>query len=369
MKCQLFCIIVVIFSIMINSASSFRLFDIFGGSKKVNNINANTKNSIESDLKASVQPSSSSVATGTAAPPVDSALVELKIKESKGKILDGKLESSIESLIAVVEADEENFEGNRLLGAVLLSLNQSKIAEGFLYNAVRISKWKDLHSIANLAESLRVNGDPILSEKVALKGLNATSAHDDGILAFTLGAIYQDLGNYVRSSEWYQVSAIRQVNNIEAWLRASTMKFPSQFQNFSTAEFVLYKANQANPDNVELIYNLALALHMENRPAEAIKLYNVVRDLDPQEKVADVKGALATALHSVGNVNEAFRFYQLAINANQNSEVLLSNFAILLCSNGLRKEGVELVRRAYSIAPNSEDTKKAMSVCDVRVQM
>lgn len=288
----------------------------------------------------------------------------------KSKILKGDLKDSLSGLLSILESDPGNFEGNRLAGAVLLALNQPKMAEKFLFNALTISNWTDLHSVANLAESFRLSDDPSLAEKIALRGLSHAQTGDQdstGVLGYTLGAIYADLRNYTMSSDWYLASAFSQQNNIEAWVRASTLKFPLEYQDIKYAKNVLMQALELNPQNPELLFHLGIASYMDNRIEDAIALYRSALELDVSSSIKNLKASLATALHSAGRLQEAYEFYQQSAQSDPTNVILLSNYATLLCSQGYLPRGIEILKSAAKLNPQSKDVRRAMLACQVNV--
>ena len=246
---------------------------------------------------------------------LDQAEVDLLLNGAKDKLRVGLLEESIPVLIEVLEQDTDHFEANRLLGSVLLSLQRYKMAESLLYTAVKVSNWSDLNSIGNLAECLRLSNELDLALKVASRGINIELKNEyergeHGFLRFVLGSIYFNKAEYTMSAEWYLSSALMQVGYIEAWIRASTLRFPSEHINKLTAINVLTVAVRQNPQNVMLLHKLGEALLLNDMAADAVVILQSALAQDPDGQIADSRSYLANALIILGRVEEANSLYQ-----------------------------------------------------------
>ena len=115
------------------------------------------------------------------------------------------MEAALDGLLIVIQIDEDNLECNRLIGSVLLAVQQQDLAEQFLYIAIKLSNWTDVSSLSNLAESMRARGDYELAIKIAAKGLHAVNQSDPtGLLSNSLGLSYLSLQNYsLAAGEFY----------------------------------------------------------------------------------------------------------------------------------------------------------------------
>lgn len=299
--------------------------------------------------------------------------IDKTMREVKERIGSGNLWDASNLLLSVLEVDHENLEANSLIGACYLALSRPDLSEGFLYTAVSLSKWSDIVSVANLAESLRLNKDLVLASQVAVKGFNGAEAKDkSGHLQYVLGSIYHDIGNFKASAEWFLASAMMlqhpqaaatvpatATSSIDAWLRASTLQFPVAGRDYVFAENVLAEALKDNQDNSIITYYLGLVFHHTNRLTEAILFYKQALRLDPNNY--DALSTLATAYHSQGNIQDALNTYQLAEARFPNNAILLANFA--LCLNGVggnAQAAVTLATRSLSQDPSNKSAEAAL---------
>lgn len=274
---------------------------------------------------------------------VDAKKLDALIKVAKDSLAAGHVKDAADQLLTVLEADPDSFEGNSLIGSCYLVLNRPDLAEQFLYSAVHLSKWTDAVSVANLAESLRLNNDSALAIQVAIKGYEALGKKDEsGLIEYVLGASYADQKKFTLASEWFLSAAMRQPKNIEAWLLASTMKFPQEEQNYKFAENVLVEGLKTNENNVDLVHHMGRALHHTGKYDQAIKCFTFVLESDPANK--DARTMLATSLHaSGGRPMDALNAYNEAVKIDGENAVLLSNFALLLHSNFNTQVGADVI--------------------------
>jgi tetratricopeptide (TPR) repeat protein len=298
--------------------------------------------------------------------PVDANKVAALIKEAKDSLGVGNVNVAADQLLSVLEADPDSFEGNSLIGSCYLVLNRPDLAEQFLYHAVHLSEWKDAVSVANLAESLRLNKDSALAIQVAIKGYEALGKKDEsGLIEYVLGASYADQNKYTLAAEWFLSAAMRQPKNVEAWLLASTMKFPQAEHNYKFAENVLVEGLKANEHSVELVHHMGLVMHHTARYDQAIKCFTFVLEQQPTQKEA--RTMLATSLHAVGDrPMDALNAYNEAVKYDGDNAIMLSNFALLLHSSfNTQVSGdviANLAERALKIEPQIPEAQSILAL-------
>ena len=279
-------------------------------------------------------------------------------------IANQKINEALDLFFDTLEENPYILEINYAVGTLLLSLNKFELAEGFLYHAVKISRWKNAPAVANLAQCLLMDGSVDFAEKVSKKGLHALGNKDEsGDISYIMGLIKFSVGNYTESADWFLSSAIHNPQNIEAWLRASTMTFPANDRDYRFAENVLLQGLDYNPSNSLLLYHMGLLLHTTNRIEAAIPLYEEAIRLDSSLIVA--QGSLATAYHAVRRFQEAENRYKVAIMAESNNTILLANYALLHCNEFKNLvEGRKMLEVALTLDPKSLDVEKAVAACN-----
>lgn len=361
-------------------SSLFQKFSSFlkgkSGTKK--NIAAGTTGiAAATPVISQTQQSTQGLATADASsppPPVpldESTLkaVDAHIQQAKSLIHASNMKGASESLLLALELHPDSLEANSLLGSCYLLLGRPELAEGFLYSAVRLSKWVDPVSIANLAEALRMNGDLNLAVQVAMKGYESLGRKDEsGMVEYILGACYLEQKKYSIASEWFLAAAMHQPHNIDAWLYASTMKFPeSQRTDYKYAENVLLQGMQENPNAVELVFQMGMVMFYTQRSTQAIKCFDFVIKQEPAHKQAHAM--LATALHAMGSEHamDALSAYNEAIKYNTDNAVLHANFGLLLHSEFATQgqvntdDIVRLADRALQLDPSIEDAARLVN--------
>ena len=207
---------------------------------------------------------------------------------AKNYLSSGSLKPALDALLGALETDPNNIEANSLAGATLMALNEYTSAEALLYSAVKLSAWSDYLSMANLAECLRINGDLEMAEKVAFKALKSPAADRDpsGILAYTLGNLFLSKHKYAEAADWLLSSAVKQSNNVDLWIKASTLMFPPENRDFKFAANVLSEANSRNPSNSQILVYLGIALSETGRLADGVALVEESYRLDNTNTLA-----------------------------------------------------------------------------------
>ena len=112
-------------------------------------------------------------------------------------------------------------------------------------------------------------------------------------------------------------------------------------------------------------------MHLTERIASAVPLYEEVLRSQPTQYNA--VSALATAVHSLGDFQQALNLYAIAEEKDAGNVIMLANYAILLCEQlgarveGAREKGLALVGKGEMIVdvarnPNP-DLLRAKAAC------
>lgn len=112
-------------------------------------------------------------------------------------------------------------------------------------------------------------------------------------------------------------------------------------------------------------------MHLTERIASAVPLYEEVLRSQPTQYNA--VSALATAVHSLGDFQQALNLYAIAEEKDAGNVIMLANYAILLCEQlgerveGAREKGLALVEKGEIIVdvarnPN-QDLLRAKAAC------
>lgn len=285
------------------------------------------------------------------------------IDQSKGLILEGNVEQSVDVLLPVFKARPDHTEANALVGAILLSVHRFELAEQFLFSAVNTSHWTNSGAVANLAQVLMQTDAVPLAVRTLRRGLDAVNNEDTtGALSLSFGDVAFFVGNYSQASEWYLLAALKRVNNIDIWIKASTIRYPAQGRNLKVAENVLVQALALNRENSEIVFNMGLAMHGSGRLTEAITFYQEALRMGHRD--SELVSTLATALHANGQLTEALQQYAASESlAPSTNAVFLANYAMLLNTLGNKQEAIKTATRALALDSTSVDALRAMREC------
>ena len=171
---------------------------------------------------------------------------------------------------------------------------------------------------------------------------------------------------------------------MDTWLYASTLLFPPKHHNYIYAQNVLIEAIQQIPNNPHILFYLALSLQYTNKYTESIFFYQKLLEIDPlYRNQYEVYGNIATAYHALGKYEEAIYAYKIAVNKNSTSNtdntsnsntdssnnipnihnihatgspnvVILSNYALCLCTLSRYTEGLLILERAKEVCSTIE---------------
>lgn len=183
--------------------------------------------------------------------------IENLINEAEKEIFNENFNYAIDILFNILELIPTHQKANSLMGFSFLNLQRPDLAENFLFIAVNQSNFTEVDLILNFAESLKLNKkyDLAILFLYQMKLINLLE-ESYYLFDYFLGTIYELKGDYLKAHEWYLNSAILKSNNTIAWLRASTILFPSEFKNVTTAEIILLQGFKYNPTNADLSFNI-----------------------------------------------------------------------------------------------------------------
>jgi Tfp pilus assembly protein PilF len=286
------------------------------------------------------------------------------VETANAHLEKGDMNAVIDTFFAVLDADPTRVDINTVLGTIFMNMEKRDLAEGFLYAAVQQSNWTYAPAVATLAQTLRLDGDLDLSEKVAVRGLNVAGGRDEtGQLSHALGVVTAMKGQWNVSADWFLAAALNKPTEVDYWLQASTISFPTPHWDLKFAENVLLQGLTYHPTNARLHYQLGQAMVYTNRMTESIPFFEESLRLDPD--LHPVKPLLATAYHSVRQFVEANAMYADAVQRDQTNVVLMSNYALLLCTEFVdqRDTGSNLVAHAKTLDPTNADVLRADAAC------
>eukprot|EP00981_Chlorochromonas_danica_P005299 scaffold1058_cov155-Ochromonas_danica.AAC.44 len=274
---------------------------------------------------------------------------------------DGQIEVALDHLLPILNQNASHQLANAWVGAILLGLNQTDVAESLLHSAVSLSNFKDYRSVANLGIALRQRGELGLALRVLLKGLEVAESAEDPIATLSRGIadVYVDLKNFTEASDWFLNAALHRPSEVENFVLAARVG-DSVF-----AENVLLRGLQFHPNSSLLYYQLGLVMINKDRIKEAVTLLEQAVRLD--EKNGEAVMAAATALHAVGEFESALQYYVLALKLEPDNIILLANLSRLMQSLGRREEALQSLQRAASLSADHPEVAKAARELGVNI--
>lgn len=297
----------------------------------------------------------------------------------------GDLEGAVDKMILILQDFPEHPQTNGLMGRVLLDVGQLERAEPMLILAATASNWSDVEATRALARLLRAQQKFDVAAKALFQTYNATTVVRDDptgrlfidpalrlTLSIDLAEALYLAGDFVQAADFFLSTAMRYTamakeaatptafNLTSVWIKASSFYYPAGHRDLKRAENVFIEAVNANPNDVDLLYNLGLVLYTTGRVEQSVVFFEQVLRLSRNQHT-DTLAAYATALHSLRRFGQADGVYALALRAMPNHVVLLANYARLLFTfPGRLNEAVALLQRAYDLEPTHPDVLDAM---------
>lgn len=262
---------------------------------------------------------------------------------------DKDLETSIKYLQNALLIAPNHVDVNGVLGSIYLS--KSDLVKGIQHLEISL-QYGEFSNSENLANYLH----GLLLSREYSKGLTVfqetVPRHSSNLRFFVNGILL--FFHSERIQELYQCANQYLGSNLESWL--DVMRRMNEKGYFQLSEDLGRNALNIFGENVELIFQIAVSLHFQNRFAEALQLYQLVVDLQPQKIMAVTNiGALHQAL---GNDDEAKRYYGIVANKLGHDAGFLNNFGLLLLQGSKEDEiedGVKMLEQALEIDPHLED--------------
>ncbi len=161
----------------------------------------------------------------------------------------GKFEESLKILNQAIKLDEKNIHVINNLGLVHSNLSNYKKANEYYNSALKIKPnyLNALINLANLKEKLNLNNDAIETLKIALKYYP-----EDYFLHYTIGTIYQFLGDFKNSHIHYKKSLSINPSYTEIYrLMSMTKKFKDNDKDF---EIFKSKINDENLNEIKKMH-------------------------------------------------------------------------------------------------------------------
>ena len=305
---------------------------------------------------------------------VDRKSLDLAIEILESGNLQSISDSLMMNVMNVVKHDPSDILASRVLGQLYLSKNDTANAESYLYSAVKNSDWSDEPAMVSLIDALyqKGDGDLVLAAQVAQKALTTVRTPSSmAKISFYLGNMLEVQNNYTLAAEWYLNAAKYESSNVEAWLKASTLHFPSEHQQAAAAEAVLeYVIPNADlTTHVEISTQLGLLYYQNSMYEQAIShLRRAVENstflssqMEMEIDIADIgtdssvnssspylpalKG-LADVYISIGDYNQAIVLMREALERNPSDVGIVTVYADLMMKMGFTSKALELTSRA-----------------------
>ncbi len=226
---------------------------------------------------------------------------------------------ALEYLQRALEVGGTEPEVFHLVSVALYSLNNFEQAIKYGFEAVKrkddfLEAWINIgaahRAMANLDEAMK-----------AYTKANNIDPKNAGI-AYRIGSIYFDQGDFKKARELYEISAKMEPNFIEAHLGQALIDL--KLQKYTDAEAKIKKTLEIAPNNRLCRIQLAVVYKEWGRYSEAIKLNEQLLSENPKDGRLRVNYALC--LLEVGRFNEAEHNYMRALKDSPDAHESLSNY-------------------------------------------
>jgi len=233
-------------------------------------------------------------------------------------------------------------------------------ANMIFYDSVISSNWSDIRSSVASAYIFCNNGKPDTAVNLLKYQLSKSNLSDpDGLINFALAQIYEQKKDFEIAHQYYFISASQDISNCYAWLKASTLTFPSNHQNYSHAESVLLLANKYLPQNSYIYFHLAVVMMNSNRYQNALLLFLEAYHNQPVHHV--------TALLHTAEILQLLEFYEESRNyylkylnsitaTPTTSAAVFVNYMRLLSSIDRPIEAYELAKSLHYASQQGQST-------------
>ncbi|WKC79621.1 tetratricopeptide repeat protein [Borreliella tanukii] len=248
-----------------------------------------------------------------------------------------KYEHSIESFDQAIRLDPKHKKAHNNKGIALMMLNQNKKAIESFEKAIQIDKNYDTaYYQKGIAEEK--NGD---MQQAFESFKNAYNIDKKLNYALKAGIVSNNLGNFKKSEEYLSFFNDNTKNPNEiAIYNLSIAKFENN--KFEESLEAINKAINLNPEKNEYLY-LKASINLKNKNYQnAILLYNLVIEKNPENTSAYIN--LAKAYEKLGNKTQAISTLEKII--NKNNKLALNNLGILYKKEKNYQKAIEIFEKA-----------------------
>ncbi|WP_301409624.1 tetratricopeptide repeat protein [Borreliella tanukii] len=248
-----------------------------------------------------------------------------------------KYEHSIESFDQAIRLDPKHKKAHNNKGIALMMLNQNKKAIESFEKAIQIDKNYDTaYYQKGIAEEK--NGD---MQQAFESFKNAYNIDKKLNYALKAGIVSNNLGNFKKSEEYLSFFNDNTKNPNEIAIYNLSI---AKFENNKLEESLeaINKAINLNPEKNEYLY-LKASINLKNKNYQnAILLYNLVIEKNPENTSAYIN--LAKAYEKLGNKTQAISTLEKII--NKNNKLALNNLGILYKKEKNYQKAIEIFEKA-----------------------
>ncbi|WPM06090.1 tetratricopeptide repeat protein [Borreliella sinica] len=248
-----------------------------------------------------------------------------------------KYEPSIESFDQTIRLDPKHKKAHNNKGIALMLLNKNKKAIESFEKAIQIdNNYDTAYYQKGIAEEK--NGD---MQQAFASFKNAYDLDKKLNYALKAGIVSNNLGNFKKSEEYLSFFNDNSKNPNEIAIYNLSI---AKFENNKLEESLetINKAINLNPEKSEYLY-LKASINLKNENyLNAISLYNLVIEKNPENTSAYIN--LAKAYEKSGNKNQAISTLEKII--NKNNRLALNNLGILYKKQKNYQKAIEIFEKA-----------------------
>lgn len=169
---------------------------------------------------------------------------------------------------------------------------------------------------------------------------------------FKIALGYENLKDYKNAKKFYKKS-IKNRPSEKAYERLGIIESK---ENIKSSKKYFESALKINPNNKVSLYNIGVAERLEGNYSEAMEVYLKLLNLGVDNE--NLYLAIAILKLENGEINEAKKFYELAINKNSKSDLVKFNYSLYLLSIGDFKNGLSFYEsRKWNEKPPGKEWK------------
>ncbi|MCG3217395.1 MAG: tetratricopeptide repeat protein [Candidatus Heimdallarchaeota archaeon] len=205
--------------------------------------------------------------------------------------------------------------------------------------------------ITSLAIALHEKGDIEMAELAFQKA--TTYEPENASFWFNLGIFYDNESGFEEAEEAYRIAIDLEPDNFEAWKNLGTLLF--ELERFEEAKVIFLRVIKEEPQETHFKNLLAETLLELKEYKKAEKTLRKLLKKKSMKTDIGTLNNLALALMYQENFEEAEETYLKALDVDQNSSIILYNYACLKAIEDKKEEAIIFLKQAILQDPENKE--------------